>query len=345
MSKQSVWTLFCVLAIAGCARTASTDQKEAEVQYFNAWASVNLPNATKTSLGSYIIDSQDGTGEPIGDSKYIRADYVVRTLDGMVSSSSTEQMAKQLGTYSKTDTYVPGVWYRGDNMLYAGIEELIAGKHAGLKVKAAVPGWLITSNRYGTAKEYQMNETGTNAIYEIQVIDTFDDVRVWETDSLVRYLTRHFPGVNPADTVNAETDSLKTKKYGFYYIVTKPSTRPDSTFLPDKEVYLNYIGRLLNGKVFDTNIKDTAKIHGLYSASRTYKPVIINWAEKYEDLTMSEDKSSVIDGFKFALFQMKPYECGTAIFISDYGYSDSGSGTSIPGYSPLRFDFALVDKN
>lgn len=344
MRKKSVWTLLCVLAAAGCSRNATTNQSEANVRYFEAWASVNCPGAPKTTLGSYLIDSKDGSGAAIGNAKYITADYVVRSLDGKVTASTTEQMAKQLGTFSESDTYVPGIWYRGDDMLYAGIEELVSGKHIGLTVKAAVPGWLITSNRYATAKEYQEKESGTDAIYEFRVVDAFDDVRKWEADSLVHYLLRNFPGANPADTVNT-SDTANTKKYGFYYITTKPSTRPDSTFTSDSDVYINYIGRLLNGKVFDTNIKDTAKVYGLYKPNGTYGPTLINWGEKYEELTMSSNESDVIDGFKFALFQMKPYECGTAIFISDYGYSAKGSGNTIPGYSPLRFDFEIVDKD
>ena len=343
MRKKSVWTLFCVLAAAGCARTASTDQKEASVQYFESWASVNCPGAPKTALGSYVIKSEDGTGEAIGNAQYVSVDYIIRSLDGKVTASTTEQMAKQLGTYSEADTYVPGIWYRGDNVLYAGIDELLTGKHVGLKVKAAVPGWLMTSNRYSTAKEYQTNESGNDAIYEFHIVDIFDDVRKWETDSLVSYLKHNFPGVNPADTVDI-SDTVDHKKYGFYYIVTKPTSRPDSTFATDSKVYVNYIGRLLNGKVFDTNVKDTAKIHGIYKPNGNYIPSLINWKEKYEDLTMSTSGSDVIDGFKYALFQMKPYECGTAIFISDYGYSSNGSGATIPGYSPLRFDFELVDK-
>ena len=40
---------------------------------------------------------------------------------------------------------------------------------------------------------------------------------------------------------------------------------------------------------------------------------------------------------------MKPHEKGTAIFYSAYGYEDSGSGEKIPAYSPLIFEFELVD--
>ena len=61
-------------------------------------------------------------------------------------------------------------------------------------------------------------------------------------------------------------------------------------------------------------------------------------------ITITSSKSSVIDGFSYMLWRMGPFEAGTGIFLSRLGYAASGSGSSIPAYSPLRFDIEVVEK-
>ena len=102
---------------------------------------------------------------------------------------------------------------------------------------------------------------------------------------------------------------------------------------------------MLDGHVFDTNVKDSAKFYGIYSASRTYAPSSVTWFGsdgKYSDIKLGG--SSVIDGFAYALSKMHPHEKGTAVFYSGIGYGSSGSGSTIPAYAPLRFDIEIVDK-
>ena len=68
--------------------------------------------------------------------------------------------------------------------------------------------------------------------------------------------------------------------------------------------------------------------------------------EDYTAFTMgsSSNSSTVIDGFAYALWNMRPHEAGTSIFYSPLGYGSTGSGSKIPGFSPLRFDIYIVDK-
>ena len=135
-------------------------------------------------------------------------------------------------------------------------------------------------------------------------------------------------------------DSVST---GFYY--KQISAPVDTTsFASDTTIYINYTGKLLNGQVFDTTIERVAKDNGLYSASRTYEPVQINWGEEYTKITMGSDKTTVIGGFALTLWQMRPMEKGVGVFYSNYGYQYSGSGSSIPGYAPLIFEIEIVEK-
>ena len=338
MKKYIIPIIAAAVLAGGGAKTVTDGTNVAAKRFFDAWAQVAAPNAVKTALGSYIFEETPGTGVPIADSLFIKADYTIRTIDGAVTSTTSELMAKQLGSYNASNFYGPTVWFRGEDALYAGIEELIKGKNVGAHFQAAIPGWLCTTERYSTQEEYLKKVTGTDYIYDFTVTDAFNDIEKYELDSIVRYMKANYPEVDPADTVDSERN-----KYGLYYVCLKPSDKPDTTFADGAEVHLNYTGMRLDGTIFDTTDEKTAKDAGIYSAGSSYKPTYVKWKENYKEMTMGDSESSAIDGFLYAISHMKPHEKGIVIFHSGYGYGYNGHGKTIPGYSPLAFILELTD--
>jgi len=319
------------LIASSCERNVTSGLNYMEKKIFDSWIAANYPDAERTTLGSYILLDEEGTGEIVGsieDSPYLYGRYVLRDLDGTIQDYTDAIVAKQLGIYDSTYFYGPHVWKRADDGLNSGVEELIETMRVGGRRAAVVPGWLNTTTRYDTEEDYLNNITGENSIYDILVVDIIQDITQWEIDSTENYVNRYFPG----------TDSTVL---GYYY---KQTQEPSDTtsFESGATVYINYIGRTLDGRVFDTTIKDTAKFYGIYSPNATYEPTYVTWATTYDKLTMGENSSSTITGFSKAIFGMRTGETGTAIFISDYGYSYSGTGLAIPAYSPLRFDIELI---
>jgi hypothetical protein len=186
----------------------------------------------------------------------------------------------------------------------------------------------MTYDRYDTEDQYLKNESGTDCIYTIHVYGMTSDIYKWQIDSLERYTALYM-------------DNVDSTSYGYYYQQLKAPT--DTTTLPsDTTVYINYIGRLLNGQVFDTNIADTAKLYNIYNSSATYKPTKITWGDNYSNLTMGSNENSMITGFAKALYGMKSMEKGRCAFYSYLGYDYSGSGSRIPAFAMLRFDVQLV---
>lgn len=133
---------------------------------------------------------------------------------------------------------------------------------------------------------------------------------------------------------------------------------PAMKFKDDTTLYINYTGRLLNGQVFDTTIEDTAKFYNIYSTTRTYGPVEIKWSSDTTAITLG-DSDDIIGGFKSMIGKLRndepvsegeeerkdggnDGESAVAIFYSNLGYGYNGSGSSIPGYAPLRFDITVV---
>lgn len=340
MKHNILFFVIGALVLSGCAKTSSTNSGELAKNYFDAWMYVNYPELYQTAatgLGAYVISETQGQGRLAGtpeEGPYVRVNFTARDLYGSIASSTSKEINQQIGKYSENSYYGPRIWCRVNDILYAGVDEAVSTMREGGKKNTIIPGWLFTQSRYDSEEEYIANVSSTNAIYDIELIEVIDDIKKWEVDSLSRYIDSNYPSKGSADSL----------KYGFYYIQEKAPT--DTNHFPnDTTVYVNYIGRTLDGKVFDTTIKDTAKFYGIYNSSASYKPMSIAWNhDDYTKITMGDDNSSTIPGFSFALWNMRFYEKGRAIFYSGWGYGSNGTGDAIPEYSPLIFDIEFVDK-
>ena len=336
-----IYTAVAIVA-AGCAKEAQQGPYDATKRFLEAWMHVNHPDIQPSGLGIYILEENSGNGATVEEDGYAIVDYTITDLDGNISSYTEKIVAKQLGQYDTAYYYGPQVWTTAEGTIQAGVGDALIGRKVGGSMKVIIPSWLMTYKVYDSAEDYvnppknKKDETTTtgydNTIYNFTIREYTDDINAWEISKIGDYFTE-----NPSLGLSV-ADSLQ---YGFYY---KQLTVPtDTTSFPtDTTIYINYTGRLLNGLVFDTTDERTAKFNGIYSASKEYEPVSVKWGEEYSDVTL--DGSSIIGGFALTLWQMRAFEKGVGIFYSPLGYSYSGSGSSIPGYSPLIFEIEIVEK-
>lgn len=323
-----------MFAVLSCATTPTAGLNDDAYANFEAWISQNHPTAVKTPLGAYIIEENPGTGIPAGDSLYLRINYTCYTLEGDIESTTYAKLAKQTGSFNKVSWYGPTLAYRGEDLdnLAAGLEESVAGMKVGGHKLVAIPGWLSKSERYSSPEKYLQKCSGTNYIYDITLVDAFGDAQKWETDSLARYIAAEYPA--------AVSDTA-----GFWFL-SEFTPAEAAGIEEDAKVKINYTGRRLDGRVFDTTIADTAKVWGIYSSSKTYEPQTINWYgvdEDYTKITMGTDASSLVTGFSYGLSKMHKGEKARFFFYSGYGYGTSGSGNAIPAYSPLCFELEILE--
>lgn len=335
MKKNIILVAAAAIAcLCGCAKTQTSGTNDASKQYFDAWVSTHKDASWKeTGLGSWIIEDKAGSGEMVGefhDSLFLRFNYTFSDLKGDISGSSYAAVNQQLGTYAEGDYYGPQIFY--GQSLYAGLEDMLKGMKTGGRRKVAIPGWLITYDRYSAPEKYLDKEGGDPGIYEIELTDIINNINKWECDSISSYIANNF---KVSGSVSELSDTT-----GFWYIRTAaPESEKE---MCDTTVYINYIGRLLNGTVFDTNIRDTAVFHGIDSDSRDYSPISFSIKDEYSNSTMGDDETKVVKGFARAISKMHPFEQGSGIFMSELGYWYNGSGNTIPAYSPLRFDIQIV---
>lgn len=347
---KSILFIATIAAAASCAKTVGEGTNVAKKRYFDAWMHINHPNLTPTwngtdsEVGIYIMPEGEVAGDGVQVEKdgFAIVDYTQYSLDGDIVEYTSAETAKQLGEFDYSTYYGPKVLVTYDDAIPAGVRDAMLTMKVGGKRKVIIPSWLMTYSTYGTANAYLEHSCDfSSSIYELEVKDFCDTISKWEIKSIKEYILENY-----------KTESaFSNDTTGFYFKADKIYPAGAEAFPKDTTIYINYTGKLLNGQVFDTTIEDVAKDNNIYSASKDYEPVRINWGEKYSELSMGTDESSTVSGFAMTLWRLKHVpgnsewkDSCTGIFTSSLGYGYSGSGSSIPAYAPLIFEIEVVDK-
>ncbi len=348
-----------VLLMTGCAKTLGSKTNEQAQKYYNSWVTVKkdahpeylwLPMCYGTPANdgvsekdyAYILQDIPGDGDEIKDSLYIFVNYTTYYLDGSVQTTTDRETSHRTGVdYDPANYYGPVIMLNTEASTTLGFRDGINGFRDGeqqydrMKVGGrrtlVVPGWLTGSYRYSDEIDYYLdNVTGTDCIYDLTIDDMTDDITQYQIDSIETYCRRKY--------------RLRDSTYTGFYFKCLNSPKTSFAFEDDTTIYINYVGRLLNGQVFDTNIADTAKVWNLYDAANTYGPVEMNWSSDSSAVTLGSDASNVITGFASIVSRMNDKETAVGVFYSDLGYGSSGSGSAIPPYAPLEFEISIVDE-
>lgn len=117
---------------------------------------------------------------------------------------------------------------------------------------------------------------------------------------------------------------------GLYYSISKPGSGP----LPNAgdTVVVNYTGRFLSGKVFDTSNKDEAE-----------KAKIFNPQNPYQPIHFPIGQSQVIPGWDQGIMLLNKGSKATFIVPSSLAYGEQGNQPVIAPFTPLVFDVELID--
>ena len=300
MNRLGILVIAAAAAVCvSCVRSESSGLNDANKRYFDAWMKINHPDAKRDGLGIYILEETAGTGISAGKAEDYPYAYI---------SYTTTDLEGNISETTDADVAKQIGTYNANSTYYEMTQKYPPRKPC---IKDEV---VLELN----------NVTGSDAIMTLTLHDVIKDLTAWQLDSISRYLSHHYP--TPVDSL----------KYGFYYIQTQPPTE-DVGFGSGDKVYVNYTGRLLNGRVFDSSIADTAKVAGIYTSGKEYEPLEVNMDDDYKEI------NDVVRGFALCLSVMKKGEKGTCIFYSDLGYEGTAKGL-IPAFSPLRFDVEMLGK-
>ena len=341
---------FLGILLTGCVTTNTTSTGEQAQDYLELWMQEwnknNGKDVKPTDLGIYILDDVPGPATEdlwSADNQYCYAEVTIRSLDGKITSSDSEDIAKQLGTYSSSTYYGPKVFMVGEGISYAGVDEALKGMRIGGERTVVIPSWLLTTSRYSGLDKYLAACTSSSHyIYTFSLSDQFTDVTEWEKGKIKDYIQAFYPGATPTVMPGSEEGAEADGTFWFISDVSGFSEE-DKRSESELDLSLNYTGRRLDGTVFDTSDKITAINNGIYNASGSYTPLSLAFSSTWSDIKVN-NSTSFVDGFKAGISLMWwSGQKATVIFASKHGYS-STSKTAIPAYSPLVFDLELVPK-
>jgi FKBP-type peptidyl-prolyl cis-trans isomerase len=312
--KSTVYFMSLGMLLVSCAKEVSENRDELEQQYIQAYINTKYPGKTPSESGLYFLEhggNSSGTTPVAGDMIYIR--YTRRTLAGNIAETSVESLARMSGSHSYKTYYGPKLFSTVEGATLVGLREAFLNMKTGDTARILLPSKL---SAYGLSDERLYD---VPMLYNLELLDVVPDMEKFQTDSLAHYRDKYHPGL---DTLHKDL-----------YFVTLSSSTVTGSEPPAAEdtVKVRYVGYLLDGFVFDTNIKAIA--------DSSYKKNFDKTAA-YDALTviMKEEVSSmdVVQGFAYALKQMKEGEEAVVFFSSDYGYQATTSGEIQP-YSMLRF--------
>ncbi|MFD0794804.1 FKBP-type peptidyl-prolyl cis-trans isomerase [Mucilaginibacter litoreus] len=161
----------------------------------------------------------------------------------------------------------------------------------------------------------------TDAVFQAHITDYFKA----QTDAIKKQ--------EPAKIDKFVADkklNVTTTKSGLKYQITKPGSGPN--LVPGDTAVLNYTGKLLDGKVFDSSFQDEAKKSKAFNPGRKYEPIKIAVAQ-----------SPVIQGWTEGLQLLNKGSKATFIIPSALGYGEQGAGGLIPAFAPLQFDIEILN--
>ncbi|MDX5325878.1 MAG: peptidylprolyl isomerase [Bacteroidota bacterium] len=126
--------------------------------------------------------------------------------------------------------------------------------------------------------------------------------------------------------------NAKATESGLMYIPIVEGTGPQPKV--GDQVKVHYVGKFLDGQIFDTSIKDTAKEYGVYDQRR----------EPYDPFTVQYGPGGrVIPGWVEGLQLMNVGDRTKLIIPPHLAYGQQGIPGAIPGNAYLIFDVQLVE--
>jgi FKBP-type peptidyl-prolyl cis-trans isomerase len=301
------------VSLFSCAEEKEESERSIHERILGAYVKEEYPNAQVLPSGLVVIETQEGTGKTLNNREAGYFEYTTRSLSNEVVETTDEQLAREIGTFAHTNYYGPKMFETGYKSTYKGLEEIMVGMKIGGKAKFILPPWLSVTGNNGNRWE-----ESNSLIYEIELKEVISVIDTWEADTMRRYAATHYPGL---DTLSS------------HFYLKKLNNIQHKDTLESATLNVRYIGRLLDGWVFDTNIADTAKKYGIYDPDNDYNALEFKWNDDIE--TMEKD-NSMVRGFCMALKEMNYGDIAFTMFGSKYGYDYRGKSPIGP-YQPLIF--------
>lgn len=255
----------------------------------------NNIKATKTASGLYYVLSSDGKGDMVKSGQKVSVNYTGKFMDGKPFDSNTDT------AFHHTEPFQLVV---NKGNVIKGWDEGLQLLRPGAKATFYIP----SSLAYGSVERPPI-PANSILVFDVEVLSAETPVNQAEVDDKV--LQDYFAKNNIKATKTAS---------GLYYTISQKGVGP--TAAPGKKVTMNYTGKLLDGKVFDSNT-DPAMGH-------------------VQPFTFPLGQGRVIRGWDEGVQLLQLGSKGTFYIPSGMAYGERGGGGKIPPNAVLIFDVEVT---
>ncbi|WP_236587767.1 FKBP-type peptidyl-prolyl cis-trans isomerase [Marivirga aurantiaca] len=286
----------------------------------------NKKETTSDGVEYVVINSDNGED-------FEQGDYVTYSLKMIDSKDSVLIDSEEVGEMPlQIDSATLG--RRGQ--LFSVLKEM----HVGDSVKT-----ILTANeifmkgfRQPLSEDMEKDERITVYAKAIQKYDSAGFV-MWQEQKREEMMTKMEKEAEAQKTIDDELiqeyiaeNNLNAQQTesGLYYVIEEKGSGES----PDQgdTVKVNYVGKLMDGTVFDTSIEETAKENELYNEQRPYEP-----------LEFPIGQGRVIPGWDEGIALLNEGAKATFLIPSGLAYGSRQAGAAIPPNSILIFEVELVD--
>jgi FKBP-type peptidyl-prolyl cis-trans isomerase len=282
----------------------------------SAGAQTNMQHAPAGA--SYIVYTHN-TGDKIKVDDVVSFDFIQKTDKDSVLMSS-------FGTGKKAAVQVvdpKGV----TDVVEANLMEIFPLLTLNDSVLIKLPTDSIFKGHEDQRPAFFPKGSNLNFVIKVQLVQSLNDAIAERNAELDK-----IKAAETADAAKYITDHklvLTTTASGLKYVITKTSVKPKP--LKGDTLLVNYTGRTLDDKVFDSSIQSVAQAANLNQPGRNYEPI-----------QFVVGTGGVIPGWDEGLLLLHEGGKATLVIPSTLAYGAQGAGDDIKPYSTLVFDVELV---
>jgi FKBP-type peptidyl-prolyl cis-trans isomerase FkpA len=285
---------------------------------------------TATGLQYQVVSKGQGPGPQEGD--MLLLNVCCKTDKGVVLLNTEDQELPMTLPYSEETSKKDGGFFEAVGMLLQKGDGLMCKLNAGE---------IFGGNLDHMTDHYGLKKNEEVFLHlQLQDVMTEEMHKKWETEQLAMLQKKQQEQMEKQHKEDAKViiDYLRENDIvaqatssGLHYVIDTPGqgVQPKQ----GNKVKVNYTGRLLDGKVFDTSLADIAEQHGIHNPERAYEALEFQLGVGQVIQGWDEGIMCLLQGAKARLFVPSTLA---------YGSQSVGNGL-IPANSILIFDVELMD--
>lgn len=322
--RKLLSTAIVALIFASCAKEITLPTSDFPAESLKAWIAKNDPKAEfKDGIYVRFIERSNiaGADEPELDSVWVKWNFTMRNLNGIVVATRYESVARLIGTWKNTTHFIPSYLYFSNftPQINEGLKLAIASMHEGDSARFYIP----SSLGYSDGQTYYESDAyaGESAIFhsyptsfDIRLLKIVRDPRAYELELLNDYAQKNW-GLSPSDTL-APSIFKRT-------LISNPK---GDTITRDSTVAVYFTQTFLDDFMIDTNIDSVARARDRIMSNTSYAPIMASG-----DTLMTDLEQKI---FARAVISMRKGETAEFANGSRWSYGSSGKPTFTPAIQP-----------